>query len=170
MLFRSFAAAFFTLSHRPLPRGSWQKSGQVTELENILTWEYFCEKEREPVFTDADFSGLDWMAMAWSLHLSPPSGTKVTALAPRRRLRGVEEPQENEQFVLHVLCRLLDAAPYYSIIPIIPKLREFVGWFDDATLSEYKDMISARVEGAVDGHQEYKMFYKFQRFHCTWYL
>ena len=167
---QSFAAAFFTLSRRPMLRGSGQKSGQVTELENILTWDYFCKEEQEPEFTDADFCGLDWMAVAWSLHLSQPSG-KVTVSSRRSgRSLSVEKPPENEEFILQVLCRLLDDAPYYSIIPIIPKLREFVGWFDDAPLSEYKDMISARIKGAVHKHQESETFYKFQKFYCMWYL
>ena len=168
---QSFAEAFFTLLRRPLLRGNGQQSTQVTELENILTWEYFCEEEREPEFTDADFSGLDWMAMAWSLHLSQPPGPVVTISAPRRgQPLSMEEPLVNEEFVLQVLCILLDAAPDYTIIPIIPKLREFVGWFGDATLSEYQNIISARIEGAIHRHQECERFYKFQKLHCMWYI
>jgi len=109
--------------------------------------------------------------MAWSLHLSQPSGTMLEALAWREvQPPGPDEPIAQEEFVLWALCRLLDAAPYYSIIPIIPKLREFVAWFDNPKLIEYQSMISARIEGAVNRHQECKISYNFQKFHCMLYL
>jgi len=126
---RTFAGAFFTLSHQPFPklRGDRETSTAESELENILTWEYFHEGERESEFTDSGFSGLDWMVMAWSLHLSQQSGTMTEAPT-----RGEARPQAsgarwvNEGFVLCALCKLLDASPYHRIIPIIPKLREFI--------------------------------------------
>jgi hypothetical protein len=69
---RSFAQGFFTLSRRPLlnPQGGMESMTRESEIEQILTWEYFHEEERELESTDSEFSGLDWMAMAWSLHLS----------------------------------------------------------------------------------------------------
>ena len=168
---QAFAEAFFTSSRRPLLSGNGQNSTPVTGLNEILTWEYFCKGEREPEFTDAEFSGLDWMAMAWSLHLSQQSGTIVTVSEQRGgHPPGVGEPPDSEEFVLRVLCRLLDAAPLHSIIPIIPKLREFVQWFDDPNLFEYQSTISAMVEGAAHRHQECKTFNKFEKFHCMWYL
>ena len=140
------------------------------ELRDILTWEYFC-KEEGAGLTDAEFSGLDWIAMAWSLYLSKQSGTKP--IAPK--LRGPILPNRledwlDEQFVLEALYRLIDAAPYYSIIPNIPKLHEFIQWFGDQEHFEYQNMISARVEEASHRHQKCRMFYKFQKFHCLWPL
>ena len=65
---------------------------------------------------------------------------------------------------------LLDAAPYYSILPIIPKLREFVEWFDDAKLLDYQHMVSARIASIEGARQECRRCYKFQKVNCMWYL
>ena len=66
---RTFAEGFFSLSRQPLSRsqGGVETTTQKSELEEILTWEYFHKEKQESQFTDFDFSGLDWMAMAWSL-------------------------------------------------------------------------------------------------------
>ena len=159
-----FAEAFFSLSCRPLLKGSrWKGTlGSNEEISNILTWEYFCEEEPELELSDAEFSGLDWMAMAWSLHLSKPYGTIVIVSTQEVHLRSYKEHWLSEQFVLRVLCRLLDAAPYYSIIPNIPRLREFVEFFDDSEHFGYKSAISVRILGALGECN------KFKRFHCTW--
>ena len=168
---RAFAEAFFSLSRRPLLKGSKQKGtpGSNQEISDILTWEYFCEEEPEHELSDAEFSGLDWMAMAWSLHLSQPSGTKVTVSAQEKNQPpSHEERWLNEQFILEVLCSLLDVAPDYSIIPNIPRLHEFVEWFDDSEHLSYKNAIYVRIEEAFHRDQECKMIYKFERFRCTW--
>ena len=165
---QSFAEAFFTLSHQPLRSENRQNGAPVIELNRILTWEYFCKEVRDPEFTDRVFSGLDWMAMAWSLHLSQQSSTTPTVLAQRAaQPPSLREPPEDEEFVLQVLCRLLDAAPYYSILPIIPKLRELVEWLDDPRLVDYKSMVFAKMEGA---EQECERSYKFQKVNCMWNL
>ena len=167
---QSFAEAFFTLSRRSLLRGKSHESTPITDLEDVLTWEYFCEEEREPELSDSEFSGLDWMATAWSLDLSQRSGTNVTVSEQREpRSSGLRDPPENEEFVLRVLYRLLGAAPDYSINPIVPQLHEFVERFDDPKLSEYRSMISAMTAEAVHRHQERNAFDKFQKFHCIWY-
>jgi hypothetical protein len=171
---RSFAEAFFTLSRQPLPRlreGEQQTSTPASELRKILTWEYFHEKEHRPVFTDFDFCGLDWMALAWSLHLSRHSRTKAeessqgTVQSPDRTALMV-----NEQFVLRALCKLLESARSSQIIPIIPKLREFIHWFDDGDLPEYSNIVAAHIDEAVRRHQEFQMVDKFHKFHCMWYI
>ena len=170
---RTFAEAFFTLSRRPLLTGNGQNSTPTDEdeLREILTWDYFCKEEQEPELTDAEFCGLDWMAMAWSLHISQPPGTSVTVSEPMElRPPSSEERSLAGPFVLEVLSNLIDAAPFNSIVPIIPKLREFVEWFDDPELLEYHGMISTRIVGVIDRHQECKMFYKFQNFYCMWPL
>ena len=156
-----FAEAFFSQSRRPLLKGSRQKGtpGGIPEIRNILTWEYFCQEAPKHAMSDVEFSGLDWMAMAWSFHLSQPSGSKLTVSA--------QEKKQPEQFVLRVLCHLLEAAQYHSIIPVIPRLREFVEWFDDSEHFEYKSAICVRIEGAVRD-QEWKMLYNFEKFHCMW--
>jgi len=168
---RSFAAGFFTLSSRPLPkpRGDMGSSTPESELEAILTWEYFHEEEQEPELTDSQFSGLDWMAMAWSLHLSQNS-TRNTAGARQRKvqLQNLIELEVNEEFVFRALCKLLDTAPYYRIIPIIPKLREFIQWFDGNDFPEYRSMISTRVNETVRRHKEFQILHRFRKFHCTW--
>ena len=152
---QTFARAFFTPSRRALMRGNGQNS-TLEELREIISWEYFCKEEHGPELTDAEFSGLDWMATAWSLHLSQAPSVKNNWV--------------NEEFILQVLCRLLDTAPYYSIAPIVPKLREFVAQFDNPTLSEYQSLISVSMEGVFYGHQECKMLYKFQKLHCMWHI
>ena len=164
---RSFAEGFFTLSRRPIPQsqGDTETNTPESDLKKILTWEYFHKKEQESEFTDSEFSGLDWMTMAWSLRLSQQSERNTKSSGQRgAQLRDMSAPRVNEEFVLRALCKLLDAAPYCHIIPIIPKLREFVHWFDDSDFPEYCNMISARVEKALHRHKE---FYKF---HCTWYI
>ena len=159
---RACAEGFFTLSRQPRPR-PLKDTGTNTpnsELENILTWEYFHEEEQEPEVTDSEFSGLDWMAMAWSLHLSQQSG----------RWSYGRRPAVNEEFVLRALCKLLDAAPYHQVIPIIPKLREFTQWFDDTDLPEYRIIISSRVKEAVRRQEEIEAFHRFDKFHCMLYI
>ena len=161
---QTFAKAFFTVSRRPQLRENRQNSTPVTGLNEIVTWEYFCKKERSPEFTDTLFSGLDWVTTAWSLQ-------KVAVSEQREEQPpGLGGPPEKEEFVLRVLCKLLDIAPFHSIIPTIPKLREFVEQFDDPELLKYHRMIFAMIEAEVRRHQECKTFDKFQRLHCMWYL
>ena len=159
---RKFAEGFFTLSRKRLPRSreDIDSSTPESELNNVLTWEYFHEEEREPELTDSEFSGLDWMAMAWSLHLSQQGGAQIMRLEMRdAQFRNLSGPAVNERFVLRALCKLLDTAPYYRVIPIISKLREFVQWFDETELTEYRSAISARIEEAARRH--------FHKFHCS---
>jgi hypothetical protein len=167
---RAFAEGFFTLLRRPLPRPreDVESSTRESQLEKILSWEYFHEEEQPRELTDSDFSGLDWMAMAWSLHLSQQSGRPSDVSG--QQSRDLLTPEVNEEFVLRVLCHLLDAAPYYQILPIVPKLREFVQWFDGTGLPEYCTMISARIKDAVRRQQEFQEFHRFHRFHCMWYI
>jgi len=170
---RTFAKAFFTPSCQLLPklRGDRETSTAENELEMILTWEYFHEEERESEFTDSEFSGLDWMVMAWSLHLSQQSGAVIGHSANRNggsQDSGVS--MVNEEFVLRVLCMLLDAASHYQIIPVIPKLREFVQWFGDTEPADHHSMIGARIEEAVHKHQQFQVFHRFQKFNCLWYM
>jgi hypothetical protein len=170
---RSFTEGFFTLSRRPLlkPRGDTESMTQESELKRILTWEYFHEEEQEPEWTDSEFSGLDWMAMAWSLHLSQNSGRK-----PEDSGQGKAEswnlsgPIFDEEFVLRALCKLLDAALPHELIPIIPKLCEFVQWFDDTELPEYRRIISTRIMEAIRIHEEFQKLHCFHKFHCMWYM
>ena len=155
---RAFADGFFTLSRRPLlkPRGDTESVTQESELEQILTWGYFHEEEQEREWTDSEFSGMDWMAMAWSLHLSQHSGRNG-----KGKLRNLGGPTVDEEFVLQALCKLLDAAPSYQLIPIIPKLCEFLQWFDDPGFPEYRRTISTRITEAVR---------IYEKFHCMWYI
>ena len=155
---RILADAFFTLSHQRLlqsQEGTETKTPRI-ELKEILTWEYFHKTEREATSTDLDFSGLDWMAMAWSLRLSQK--------AKRNIGRPPQEVEVTEEFVLQALCKLLEAAPYHRIIPIIPKLSEFVQWFDDTDFHEYGGRVTARIEEAA------RMHLTFYKFNCMWYI
>jgi len=163
---RTFTEAFFTLSRQPVPRprgGKWENTPE-SELKRVLTWEYFHEREQEPEFTDSDFSGLDWMAMAWSLHLSQRSRTVEVSAQRKAQAQDLGVPVVNEEFVLGALCKLVDAAPYHQIIPIIPKLREFVQWFNGNERLESRRMVFAQIEEVVRRHQ------KFHKFHCMWYF
>jgi hypothetical protein len=170
---QSFADGFFTLSRRPLlqtpPLEDVAPSTPVSDLEKILTWEYFHQEERERELTDSEFSGLDWMAMAWSLHLAQQSKRKKEGLGHgKTQSRNLSGPTVNEEFVLRALCKLLEAAPPYQILPIIPKLHEVVQWFDGTELPEYRCMISTHVKEAVRRQEEFYMVHKFHRFHCIW--
>ena len=170
---RSFAEGFFTLSRRPLlkSRGDMEPMTQESELERVLTWEYYHEEEQEREWTDSEFSGLDWMAMAWSLHLSRDSGRKTEASEQgKEKSRNMSGVAVNEEFVLRALCKLLDAAPPHQLTPIIPKLCEFVQWFDDTELSEYRRMISTRIEETSSMHREFQKLHCFHKFHCMWYI
>jgi len=167
---RRFAEGFFTLSRQPLaqPQGDTETNTQEDELQNILTWEYFHKEEQVSKFTDSEFSGLDWMAMAWSLHLSQQSGRMTgQGEAP---LLDMNVPALDEEFVLRALCRLVDVAPCYQIIPIIPKLHEFTQWFDDTDLPEYHHMISTLIKEAVRRYEELEALHKFNKFNCMWYI
>ena len=165
---RAFAEGFFTLSRQPLPRlrGDIESSTTESELKKILTWEYFHEEEREPELTDSAFSGLDWMAMAWSLHLSRQyGGNMVSSVQGNAQPQNLSGPAVHEEFVLRALCKLLDAAPYYQVIPIISKLREFVQWFDETEFPDYHSAISAHIEEAL---RRYEMSHKLQaRLQCS---
>ena len=170
---RSFAEGFFTLSRRPLlkPRGDTESMTRDSELDHILTWEYFHEEEQEGEWTDSEFSGLDWMAMAWSLHLSRHSGRNTESSGQGGAKSGNSSGLTvNEEFVLRALCKLLDAAPDYQLIPIIPKLGEFVQWFGDSELLEYRRMISIRTREAIRMHEEFQKHHRFDKFHCMWYM
>jgi len=170
---RSFAEGFFTLSRRPLlrPRGNTESMTWESELEQILTWEYFHEEEQESERTDSEFSGLDWMAMAWSLHLSQQSGRKKEGSGQgNAKSLNLGKPIIDEEFVLQALCKLLEAAPPYQLIPIIPKLCEFAQWFDDTDLPEYRGMISTRIREAIRMHEEFRKVHCFNKFHCMWYI
>ena len=170
---RAFAEGFFTLSRHalPTPRGDTETNTPERELRKILTWKYFHDKQREVEFTDSDFSGLDWIAMEWSLHLSQQPNTRIGG-SPQENI----QPQDSgatavtEEFVLRVLSTLLEAAPYYQIIPITPKLCEFVQWFDDTDLAQYRRRISARIEEAIHMHDVIQIRRKFHKFHCMWYI
>ena len=170
---RSFAKGFFTMSRQPLPRPRVDTESSVSEseLDSILTWEYFHEEEQEPVLTDSQFSRLDWLAMAWSLHSSQHSGRKiVSSRQGKSQLRDWTGPAVNEEFVFRALSKLLGAAPYDLIIPIIPKLREFMQWFDNTEFPEYRSMISAQVNEVVHGHEEFQVLPRFRKFNCIWYM
>jgi len=170
---RSFAEGFFTLSRRPLlrPRADTEFMTRESELEQILTWEYFHEEEQEPEWTDSEFSGLDWMAMAWSLHLSQQAGRRKEGSGQgKAKLLNLGGLTVNEEFVLRALSKLLDAVPPYHIIPIIPKLCEFVQWFDDTELPEHRGMISTRIREAISMHEEFQKVHCFHKFHCLWYI
>jgi hypothetical protein len=167
---RSFAEGFFTLSRRLLlkPRGAMESMTRESELEQILTWEYFHEEEQQQEWTDSEFSGLDWMAMAWSLCLSQHSGRETERSGQGKA--NLSGPAVNEEFVLRALCKLLDAAPSYQLVPIIPKLCEFVQWFDDTQFPEYRLMISTRIREAVRTHEEFQKLHCFHKFYCMWYM
>ena len=170
----TFAEAFFAPSRQLQPRsqGGKEMTTPKSELEEILTWEYFLKEEQKYQFTDLDFCGLDWMAMAWSLHLSQQC---ETMLEDSTKPLGVAQSQDsgrttvNEEFVLQVLCKLLDATPCYQIIPIMPKLYEFIHWFEDVKSFGYQSIISVHIEQADCRNKEVQMFHKFDKFHCMWY-
>jgi hypothetical protein len=110
----------------------------------------FQRRGTKPELTDSEFSGLDWMAMAWSLHLSQQFGGKSEGSGQgKAKLRNLSGPAVNEEFVLRALCKLLDAVPPYQLIPIIPKICEFSQWFDDTELPEYRRTISTRIREAT---------------------
>ena len=170
---RTFAAGFFTLSRRslPRPRVETESSTSESELEAILTWEYFHEKVQEPVLTDSQFSGLDWMAMAWSFHLSQQAGRKTAGSRQGNvQLQDWTGLVVNEEFVFRALSKLLNATPHYQIIPILPKLHEFMQWFDNAEFPEYCSMISAQVNESVCRYEEFQMLHRFWKFDCVWYI
>ena len=168
---QTFAEAFFALSRQPLPRSQrdMETTAPVEKLKEILTWEYFHKEEQQSEFTDLDFCGLDWMAMAWSLHISQRCGTVLETSAPiLAQSQDSDRPTVNEEFILQALCKLLDAAPYYRIVPIMPELYEFVQWFDDGDLSKYRSMIFAHIEEAVRKDEGFQMVHKFDKFQCMW--
>ena len=152
----SFAKGFFTSSRRPLirPRGNTESMTRDSELEHILTWKYFHEEERERGWTDLEFSGVDWMAMAWSRHLSQQHGRRTEGSGQEEaKSRNLSGPIVNEEFVLRALCKLLGGAPASQLVPIIPKLGEFVQWFDSTEFPEYRSMISTRIRDAIRMHE-----------------
>jgi hypothetical protein len=170
---RSFAEGFFTLSRRPLltPRGDTESMTRESELKKILTWEYFHEEEQKREWTDSEFSGLDWMAMAWSLHLRQQSRRKTEGSGQgTAKSWNLSGPTVNEEFVFRALCKLLDAAPPYQLIPIIPKLCEFSQWFDDTEFPENRRIISTQIKEAVRMHEEFQRLYWFHKSHCMWYI
>ena len=171
---QTFAETFFALSRQPLPRsqGGKETTTQESGLEGILTWEYFHKEEEEYQFTSLDYGGLDWMAKAWSLQLSQQRETLVedsmeTPGVAQSQDSG--EPTVDEEFVLQALCRLLDATPYYRIVPIIPKLSKFIHSFGDAELSRYRSMISQCIEDAACRDEKVQLLHRFDKFYCMWY-
>ena len=171
---QTFAEAFFAPSRQPLLRSQGDKETTTpkSELEEILTWGYFHKEEEESQFTDLDFCGLDWLAMAWSLHLSQRCETTLEDSTEAPRVAQSQDSGRstvNEEFVLRVICKLLDAAPYYRIISIMPKLCEFIHWFDDTEPFGYRGIISAHITQADHRNEEVQMLHKFDKFDCMWY-
>ena len=170
---RSIAEGFFTLSRRPLlrPQGNTEPMTRESELEQILTWDYFNEEEPKPELTVSEFSGLDWMAMAWSLHLSQqPRGKPEGSGKGKAKLQNLSGLAIDEEFVLEALCKLFDAVPPFQLIPLIPRIFEFSQWFDDTKLSEYRRTLLTRIKEAVHMHQEFQNLHRFHKFHCMWYI
>jgi len=160
---RSFAEGFFALSTRPLPKlqGDMESNTPETELEAILTWGYFHAEEQAPKLTDSHFSGVDWMAMAWSLRLSQQSrGDTAGSRQRKAKLQNFIGLEVNEEFMFGALYKLLEAVPYYRIIPIIPALSGFLLWFDEPGLPEYHSMISTRISEAVRSHHEFQIHHR----------
>jgi len=111
------------------------------------------------------------MAMAWSLHLSQQPGRKTEGAGQGKAgPLNLVGPKVNEEFVFRALCKLLDAAPPYRLIPIIPKLCEFVQWFDDTEFPEYRGVISTRVREANHMHEELQKVHCFHKVYCMWYI
>jgi len=109
--------------------------------------------------------------MAWSLHLSQHSRRKIEGSGESTtESPNLSGPTVNEEFVLRALCKLLDAAPPYRLIPIIPKLLELVQWFEDTELPEYHRTISTRIMEAVRMHEEFLKLHCFHKFHCMLYI
>ena len=167
---QTFADAFFALSRQPLQmsHGGVERITPTRELWKIRSWEYFHKEEEESQFTAFDYGGLDWMAKAWSLHLSQHRETTLedsTETPGAAQSQASGRPTVNEEFVLQALCKLLDAAPYYRIIPIIPKLYKFIHLFGDAELSGYRSMISGYIDAACRDEE----VHRFDKFHCMWY-
>ena len=175
---QTFAEAFFTMSRRPLLKRSMRQDTPQAELEEILTWGYFCEENREPDLTDTEFNGLDWMTMTWSLYFSPGPDAGETVRVGRNSFYCSYRRPRTAGFVLRALCKLLDVAPYHIVIPVIPKLREFVTQFENPELSYHRSVVAARVEQVLYINEEFQRslksqkfltLSKFQGFDCTWH-
>ena len=140
---QAFAAAFFTLLHRRLPRlrGDPKRNTPTDGLRTILTWEYLLEPEHEPEYLDLESNGLDWMIAAWDVHRSGRD-ERDPERAEGERPNGF---MIDERFVLQALCALIDAAPDSQLAPVLDPLRGFVQSFDSPSMDEYRAVISARV-------------------------
>ena len=111
------------------------------------------------------------MEIAWSLHLLQVTERTMEGSGQgQAQSHDLGGPAVNEEFVLRALCKLLEAALYYQIISIIPKLCEFVRWFDGTGLLTYCCVIFTWIEEAVRQHQEFEMLHRFNKFHCMWYI
>jgi hypothetical protein len=110
----TFAEAFFTLSRQPLPRPSRHPLSDTPEgeLEEIITWRYFHEEECKLEFTEAKFSGLDWVIIGWPPHL-PHSSRTMSALEQYQvaERSDLSASKVNEVFILQALCKLNCCCP-----------------------------------------------------------
>jgi len=94
------------------------------------------------------------MSIAWSHHLSQVTGQKIEGSGQTKtKSQTLSRPAVNGEFVLGALCKLLEAASYDQITPIILKLRGFVQWFDHSELFLYRCVISTLIEEAEMLHR-----------------
>ena len=142
---QAFAKAFLVCSRRLLPeiRGATQKQ----ELEAIITLGYFHEQENQSRYTDTAHSGLDWMAVAWQLHLSQRDGQETDE--PVHTEENFYQAGINAQDVLSALYNLLTAAPHLQIIPLITQICDFLELFDAPDLFEYHSAIFAHLNEVI---------------------
>lgn len=144
---RTFATAFWTCSHRPLPRLSYEPADDVPKkvLEKVVTWDFVQAMRKEPKFTECD--GLDWFVALWMLWRANEHEGETGNPGEKNREGKPLGIDISRSLVLDALCKLLNAIPDVSAIPLLLRIRDFIKEVDDDSTVMLADTTLARLEG-----------------------
>ena len=143
---RAFATAFWVLAHRPLPRFNYEPADDVPEkvLRKVTTWDFFQAMQKEPEF--AECSGVDWFVALWRFWRADEHEGENGNLG-----ENIQEGQPlgtdiSGPLVLDALCKLLSATPDVLVIPLLPRIRNFIKGVDDDSTVVLRDPTLARLD------------------------
>ena len=150
----AFATAFWPLSHRPLPRLKYEPGDGVpgNVLKWVITWDFVQAMENEPEF--AECNGFDWFLALWNLGRADEEHGGEDGKPGGKDQEGApwDAAVISGPLVLDALCKLLSATQDVLIIPLLPRIRDFIQQIDhdmtivlrDATLARLDDLCTLK--------------------------
>ena len=156
---RAFATAFWTRSHRPLPRLHYEPADDAPEkaLRKVITWDFVQAMRTEPEF--AECNGLDWFVALWeSRRAGEHEGGDGNSGEKNQEGRPLGSDISGP-LVLDALCKLLSATADASVIPLLPHIRNFIEGVDSDSCVLFRDPTLERLNDLC--------ILKYARFSCN---